>query len=185
MLLVAKQLMLQQGLSIIHAYNYQTSSKINKPIKFVSIKIRLDLNLLSGKSAEDSTILQLSVRFRQNIVVRNTCQLGEWGEEECSEHLINGKVTNPLVAGEKFKIYILIGDEKFHIALNNQTYCTYAHRMPVQEIRTIQLAYDLQVVTQIDHRTIYPSAIPPVQYEEVSMAFSSDVPMLFTPGELD
>lgn len=125
------------------------------------------------------------MQFRENIVVRNTCQLGEWGEEERTEHLINEKVTNPLVAGEKFKIYILIGDEKFHIAFNNQSYCTYAHRMPVEEIRTLQLAYDLQVVTQIDHRTIYPSAIPAVQYDEANMIFSSDVPMLFKPGSVD
>lgn len=125
------------------------------------------------------------MRFHENSIARNTCQLGEWGEEERSEHLIDEKVTNPLAAGEKFKIYILIGDEKFHIALNNQPYCTYAHRMPIDEIRTIQLAYDLQVVTQIDHRAIYPSAIPAVQYDENNMTFSSDVPMLFKPGSVN
>lgn len=86
-------------------------------------------------------------------------------------------------AGEIFKFYILIGDQKFHIAVNNQTFCTYAYRLPVESIRTVQLKYDLQFVTQVDHRAVFPSPHPPVQFDDARNIFSNDVPKPFKYGK--
>lgn len=87
------------------------------------------------------------------------------------------------ISGEIFKFYILIGDSKFHIAINDKAYCKYDFRMPVEEIRTIQLDYDLQLVTQIDHRSTYPNPFPPIQCEDSRCIFSNDVPSKFRPGK--
>lgn len=83
-----------------------------------------------------------------------------------------------------FRFYILIGDSKFHIAINNHPFCTYKFRMPVEEIRTVQLDYDLQVLTQMDHRSIFPSPIPPIQCDDNRNVFSNDVPKLFKQGKI-
>lgn len=141
------------------------------------------MNLLAGKNKEDNVILQISVRFRDNLVVRNSRVLGEWGDEEIEQNLVHTNAKSPLVPGEKFKFFILMDDTKFHIALNNQRFCAYNYRMPVEDVRTIELTYDLQVVSQVDHRAIYPCPMPALQCEEPNMVFSNDVPRLFRPGE--
>lgn len=86
-------------------------------------------------------------------------------------------------SGELFKFYILVGDSKFHVAINNHPFCTYKFRIPVEEIRTVHLHYDLQVLTQMDHRSIYPRPIPAIQCDDTKIVFSNDVPELFKPGK--
>lgn len=86
-------------------------------------------------------------------------------------------------AGEIFKFYILICDQKFYIAVNNAEYCTYDYRMPAESIRTVQLKYDLQFVTQVDHRSIFPTPHPPVQFDDARNIFSNDVPQPFKSGK--
>lgn len=140
------------------------------------------MNLLSGKHNEDNVVLQISIRFHENEVIRNSREFGDWGEPEIEQNLVEANTKNPLVPGEKFKIYILMDDAKFHIALNNQAFCTFQYRIPVEDIRTVELTYDLQVVSQVDHRAIYPYPMPLIQCEEPNMLFSSDVPRLFRPG---
>lgn len=152
---------------------------------FPSVFHRLDLNLRTSKSDDEDVILNVSVRFHDNCIVRNTWHNGEWQEEERDENLDQTVVDhpNPVVAGEIFKFYILIGDQKFHIAVNNQSYCTYAYRLPVETIRTIQLNYDLQFVTQVDQRSAFPFPFPPVQFDDPRNVFSNDYPRPFKNGE--
>lgn len=61
--------------------------------------IRLDLNFKSGKTKGDDIILQLSVRFNEQIIIRNTYQQGAWGECEQDDHLVDSSVKNLMVAG--------------------------------------------------------------------------------------
>ena len=88
-----------------------------------------------------------------------------------------------VLLGEIFKFYILIGDQQFHIAVNNRPFCTYAYRLPAESIRTIQLKYDLQFVTQVDHRAVFPTPHPPVQFDDARNIFSNDVPKPFKCGK--
>lgn len=167
---------------------------------------RLDLNLRSGKSDEDNIVLNLSVDFHENAITRNSRINGEWGVIEREENIYASREDdslNPIIAGntncinrrnivihehfslfsgEIFKFYILIGDQKFHIAVNNQQFCTYNFRLPPESIRTVQLEYDLQFVTQVDHRSVFPSPHPPVQFDDARNIFSNDVPKPFNYG---
>lgn len=170
---------------------------------------RLDLNLRSGKSDEDNIVLNLLVDFHENAITRNSRINGEWGIKERDENMydsreddtlnpiisgkkefaVQRKMTNDLIdicsiSGEIFKFYILIGDQKFHIAVNNQQFCTYDFRLPPESIRTVQLEYDLQFVTQVDHRSVFPSPHPPVQFDDARNIFSNDVPRPFNYGNL-
>ena len=87
-------------------------------------------------------------------------------------------------AGQIFKFYISLCDAKFYIAVNNVEFCTYDYRMPVDLIRTVQLKYDLQFVTQVDQRSIYPTPHPPIQFDDARNIFSNDVPRPFKPGHV-
>lgn len=75
-----------------------------------------------------------------------------------------------------------MGETYFHIAINKTPYCTYAFKMPIEKIRTIEVAKDLHHITQVDHRSVYPYAHPPVQFDDIEVAFSNDVPRQFQPG---
>lgn len=154
--------------------------------KTVDAASRLDVSLKSGKSEEETIHLNLSVLFRDECIVRNTRHNGEWGDEERSENIYDAMINqqNPIVAGDNFKFYILIGDQRFHIAVNNQTYCTFKYRFPIEQIRTLQIKYDLQCVTQVDQRSAFPFPHPPVQFDDPRNVFSNDFPRPFESGHL-
>lgn len=54
--------------------------------------------------------------------------------------------------------------------------------MPIEKIRTIEVTKDLQHISQIDHRSVYPYAHPPIQFDDIEVAFNNDVPRHFQPG---
>lgn len=59
----------------------------------------MDINLASGKN-EAPVSLSLSVRFHEDIIVRNTSlEDGSWGVEERENNLDAYTVPNPLIAG--------------------------------------------------------------------------------------
>ncbi|XP_059612519.1 32 kDa beta-galactoside-binding lectin lec-3 [Phlebotomus argentipes] len=146
---------------------------------------RLNINLASGKGEEAPVPLTLSVRFHEDMIVRNTSHDdGSWGHEEREDNLDPFTVPNPMIPGDNFKVYILVGDYKFHIAVNGRPYCTYAFRTSLEEIRCITITNDIQVVSQIDHRQAFPTPYPPIQFDEPRLAFSNDVPKPFSPGHV-
>uniref|UniRef100_A0A1B0D548 Galectin n=2 Tax=Phlebotomus papatasi TaxID=29031 RepID=A0A1B0D548_PHLPP len=146
---------------------------------------KLDINLTSGKHELAPVPLTISVRFHEDIIVRNTFhEDGSWGDEEREDNLDAYTVPNPLIAGENFKVYILVGDTKFHIAINGRAYCTYTFRSALEDIRAITITNDVQVVSQVDHRQAFPTPHPPIQFDEPRLAFSNDVPKTFSPGHV-
>lgn len=84
--------------------------------------------------------------------------------------------------GEDFRVYVLVSEEKFHVALNDKHLCYYQHQAPVDAIRTVLVSGDLEKITQVDHRRTYPSPWPPIQENFPTASFSSDVPYEFLPG---
>lgn len=84
--------------------------------------------------------------------------------------------------GEQFKVYILLGDHRFHIAINDESYCTYIFRLSIDLIKTIEVTKDLQSIVQIDHRSMYPIPFPAIQVDDNKIEFSNDIPRKFAPG---
>lgn len=140
------------------------------------------VNLACGKSPEADMPLHIGVRFHSESIVRNTLQEGSWGEEENEENLLSAP--NPIMSGCYFKFYILVADDKFHIAINEQPFCTYNFRMSLEEIHAINVVGDVQCVTRVDHRRAYPSPWPMIQEDIKSDAFSGDAPRQYMPGHV-
>lgn len=152
--------------------------------KTLDAPTRFNVNLAGGKSGEADLPLHLSVRFHSESIVRNSLLGGEWGHEENEENLAGFGASNPIVPGWDFNFYIFVGDDRFHVAINNREYCTYHFRTSLDEIHAITVNGDVQSLTQIDHRQSYPSPWPLIQHVEKRVAFSSDVPRLFSPGHV-
>jgi Galactoside-binding lectin len=151
--------------------------------KTIDGAMNLVINLTSGKVGEVDMPLHFSVRFHTENIVRNSLIEEAWGEEEIEENLLSSP--NPIIAGWDFKVYILAGDEKFHIAINEQPFCTYNYRLPLEAIHAIQILGDVQRIFQVDHRRAYPSPWPFVQEDKKSgCEVSADVPRQFFPGHV-
>lgn len=88
------------------------------------------------------------------------------------------------IVGDTFQVYIFVGDDRFHIALNGAPYCTFKFRLPLEEIRCLAVDKDVQYIHQIDHRQTFPSPYPPVQITDSNNSFSNDVPKPFSPGHV-
>lgn len=143
----------------------------------------LILNLASGKVGEVDIPFHFSVRFHTETIVRNSLLDSSWGEEEVEENLFSSP--NPIISGWDFKVYILTGDEQFHVAINDQPFCTYTYRIPLDNIRAIQVVGDVQRIYQIDHRRAYPSPWPSIQEDTKRGGdLSADVPRQFFPGHV-
>lgn len=151
--------------------------------KTIDGAMNLVINLTSGKIGEVDIPFHFSVRFHNENIVRNSLIDHAWGEEEVEENLLSSP--NPIISGWDFKVYILAGDEKFHVAINEQPFCTFNYRLPLESIHALQVLGDVQRIFQVDHRRAYPSPWPYVQEDnKIGNEVSADVPRQFFPGHV-
>jgi hypothetical protein len=151
--------------------------------KTIDGAMNLIINLTSGKYGEVDIPFHFAVRFHNEHIVRNSLIEQAWGEEEIEENLFSSP--NPVMSGWDFKIYILVGDERFHIAINDQPFCTYNYRLPIETIHAIQVQGDVQRIYQVDHRRAYPSPWPYIQEDcKRGTDLSFDAPRQFYPGHV-
>lgn len=151
--------------------------------KTIDGAMNMVINLTSGKVGEVDIPFHFSVRFHNENIVRNSLVEQEWGEEEVEENLLSSP--NPIMSGWDFKVYILVGDDRFHVAINEQPFCTFNYRLPLEAIHAIQVMGDIQRIFQIDHRRAYPSAWPCIQEDtKRGHEMSAEVPRQFFPGHV-
>lgn len=76
--------------------------------KFIlSFTHRLDINLKSGKHEEATIPLHISVRFDEDIIIRNSyLGNGNWSGEEREDNIHDYSLNNPLIAGTIRSIFI-------------------------------------------------------------------------------
>uniref|UniRef100_A0A914WI33 Galectin n=1 Tax=Plectus sambesii TaxID=2011161 RepID=A0A914WI33_9BILA len=97
---------------------------------------RFNINLLKRNG---DIVLHFNLRFDEKAVVRNALQAGEWGKEERE-----GKV--PFEKGVGFDLTIKNEPYAFQIFVNNDRFCTFAHRSNPHEISGIQVQGDLELL---------------------------------------
>ena len=84
----------------------------------------------------------------------------------------------------KIKFYILTLDSKFRIALNDEHLCSFDYKCDLSYIKLIRVSGDVDYVTQIDHRKIYPQPWPQNQEDFSTISFSSDLPCRFSENSI-
>lgn len=127
--------------------------------------------------------LRFSCYFRNDVIVRNARVNGVWGEEE-TKVMDNITLPNPIISGEFFMVYILALEDAFHISINSREFCKFHYRMPLGAIRTVEIRDQIQVIKQVDHRTVFPNPWPAIHASDYYKAFSNDQPILFSAGHV-
>lgn len=90
--------------------------------------------VLRQKGATDTLdiAMHFNPRLKENIIVRNTYQNGQWGDEERS-----GK--SPIKAGSDFTLKIICEDNGYRIFINENEFAFYSHRISPQSITHLKI----------------------------------------------
>lgn len=95
--------------------------------------------------------------------------------ETMSEQTIENIVLNE----GAFKFYILTFDDKFSIALDDKLLGYYKYQCELSQIKVVRIFGDINCVKQFDHRSVFPTVLPLLQYDSQTAHFSCDVPIMF------
>ncbi|CRK90519.1 CLUMA_CG004146, isoform A [Clunio marinus] len=121
--------------------------------------------------------------FDQGKIVRSSIVNGNRSVAESTENLTSNKL-QPIESGGEFTICILVGDDRFHVSIDDEAFCFFKFKMPVSEIKAISVSGDLDNVSQLDHRLIFPMLYPLVNKDVPDIVFSSFIPKEYKPGHV-
>lgn len=140
---------------------------------------KFNVSLMCGKAGNSDIALMLFCNFGDGKVGRSSLVNGSWNESEDY-----AKVSNPIKRGEDFTIHILVGDDRFHISINDEAFCTYNFKIPVKEVKGISVSGNVERVTKVDHRLVFPLIYPLVNNDTTDVTFSGIIPKKITPGHV-
>ncbi|CAF4414393.1 unnamed protein product, partial [Didymodactylos carnosus] len=89
-------------------------------------------------------VLHVNPRFDQNTIVLTSAPGGNWGQEE--------RQSIPIQRGQQFSMIIMVTAEGFKIALNNQHFADFRHRIGFNAAELVQVKGDVQ----LNSLQIYP-----------------------------
>jgi len=96
---------------------------------------RLVVNLMT----QDGDIaLHFNPRFKDKVIVRNSCKGGKWENEERE-----GKL--PFVPLIDFDIVFVNEPFSLQVYINDEKFCTFAHRLPPDSITRVQVEGDMEL----------------------------------------
>ncbi|XP_054884721.1 galectin-6-like isoform X2 [Poeciliopsis prolifica] len=102
---------------------------------------RFRINLLCGESDSSDVALHFNPRFDGwDKVVFNSRKDGSWMSEEKIRRM-------PFSKGESFELVIMITSEGFQTKVDGKDFFLFPHRLPVEQIRAIQVAGDVSIQT--------------------------------------
>uniref|UniRef100_A0A3B3TQM6 Galectin n=1 Tax=Poecilia latipinna TaxID=48699 RepID=A0A3B3TQM6_9TELE len=102
---------------------------------------RFRINLLCGESDSSDVALHFNPRFDGwDKVVFNSRKDGSWMSEEKIRKM-------PFSKGEAFELVIMITSKGFQTKVNGKDFFLFPHRLPVEQIRAIQVSGDVSIQT--------------------------------------
>ncbi|KAG8237893.1 hypothetical protein J437_LFUL017041, partial [Ladona fulva] len=99
---------------------------------------RFAVNLQCGPNTNprDDIALHLSPRFSENFIMRSSLQNQSWSGEETHGSML-------LARGQPFEVLILCESNCYKIALNNQHFGEYMHRIPYNRVSHLTIDGDV------------------------------------------
>lgn len=138
---------------------------------------KFNISLACGEDSTSDIALMVYGNLGDDKVVRTSLANGGWGESEDSGD-------NPIKIGEEFTIYIMLGDDRFHIGIDDEAFCTFKFRMEPSRIKSVTATGDLDSITQMDHRLVFPLTYPIVSNAIPNIAFSGIISKNYRPGHV-
>ncbi|BES94871.1 GLECT [Nesidiocoris tenuis] len=107
----------------------------------------------------------LNPRFSTNCVIRNSFIDYEWGQEE-----IRTFRRNPLKKGSRFLLEIYVSPSHLLVAVNGSHFCEYSHRVPYNEINSIEINGDI-ILNKVELTTSnhYPMISPDATLDQTAL----------------
>jgi Galactoside-binding lectin len=140
---------------------------------------KFNVSLMCGKTGNSDIAMMIFCNFGDGKVGRSSLVNGNWNETEDY-----AKVSNPIKRGEDFNFHILVGDDRFHVSINDESFCTYNFKTAVKEIKAISVSGDVESISQVDHKLVFPSIYPLVNNDTPDVTFSGMIPRKFQPGHV-
>jgi hypothetical protein len=140
---------------------------------------KFNVSFMCGKAGNSDIALMLFCNFADGKIARASLVNGNWNESE--DFSI---VSNPVKRGEEFSFHVLIGDDRFHVSINGEAFCTYSFKTPLKEIKAISVSGDVENITQVDHRLAFPKIYPLVNNDTPDVTFSGIIPRKLKPGHV-
>ena len=104
---------------------------------------RFTVNLQCGAYEGSDIALHFDVRISagsdRNVVVRNTCQNGAWGAEDRVLPYF------PFMPNTSFDMIVLVEQNQFKVAVNNQHLFAFQHRIPFQRVDSLVIKGDIRL----------------------------------------
>jgi hypothetical protein len=125
-----------------HHYSVPYETQISPPIT-VGTQVhvygtgygeRFDVNLANRRG---DILLHFNPRFNDNVVVLNSAPSGSWGAED-RKPLTFGR-------GQPFTLIIMVTEHGFKIAINNQHFADYPHRLPFNAADLVTVKGDVNL----------------------------------------
>lgn len=106
---------------------------------------RFEINLANNRG---DIVLHVNPRVRDRQLVLNSAPAGNWGGEE----------RKPLnfTTGDQFKLLIMVTEQAFKIAINNEHVADYNHRLPLNLAELVTVKGDFELTNLV----VYPGFVP-------------------------
>uniref|UniRef100_A0AAA9RXZ3 Galectin n=1 Tax=Bos taurus TaxID=9913 RepID=A0AAA9RXZ3_BOVIN len=91
---------------------------------------------------EDSDIAFHFRVYTNSMVVMNSFQKGGWQEEK-------RMFSDPFMPGQPFELRFLVLENEYKVFVNNESFCQFAHRLPLQSVKMLKVKGDT-VLTSVD-----------------------------------
>lgn len=145
----------------------------------------LSVLLSTGKTPNANVALSLVSSFAQNRFIRSAFVDGSFVAEETSENMtLMCENPMPLSPGQQFTFCILVGDDRFHIAVNDKPFCSYKFQVPPQQIRALMVMGDVSSLIKVNHLQMFPYIMPSIRSDCEDLAFEGFIPREYSPGSL-
>lgn len=167
---------LSDSIQVGHSFvvsGYSTSNAENIKILFAC-----------GKNASSNVALKISSNFSNQKITRSSEVNGNCLCEEDDENLTCEGSPTSIKPGEIFTFCILVGDDRFHVALNDEPFCIYKFQMPCNQIRSLMVTGDVESLVKVNHLKTFPFLFPNIKSDYEDLAFEGFIPREFTPGDV-
>lgn len=145
---------------------------------------KFNVTLACGTAGYSDIALMIDCNINDGKIIRTSLTNGAWSQAESDENLAPGADSNPLKRGEDFEIYILVGDDRFHVSINEKAYCTFKFQLPVNSIRSVNVSGDVECLTKVDHIKVFPLIYPLINTDTENVVFSAHIPRNYEPGHV-
>lgn len=137
-----------------------------------------------GKSESSNVALKISPNFSSHKILRSSIVSGNCLCEEDNENLTYQGSLTPIKPGELFTFCILVGDDRFHVALNDEPFCTFKFQISCDQIKSLLLSGDIDCLIKVNHFKTFPFLFPSIISDYEDLAFEGFIPREFSAGDV-